>query len=375
MAAADQLIQEITNAVGSPRPRIGLDTNCVQYYLGNIQPWADCLNPIFQAGINGEVDLYVSAVVVSELLAHAHFNSRNQVGYDPELNLLAILNRHFQILDVDEDIAKAAGRLRGNHVPSDKIVLKTPDALIGATSFAHGHTVFITNDLQLANALPKSNCLYLRDWALEWLEASFPDRCLSSTVPVRPSHRGEGLGNAIPGTLELGAIRPNRTARWNRILDDAFRVAAAFTEPCMFFVLTSKNGRKMDTEEVIFWHLSLSGSRPVTRIIKRLQEHIDYSPRTGRIGRPKNSIHAFYFTSIHKERQRQRQPGFASKSDHQREADAWNNCLFSIWAFRHALSLPQVTWLLCDSATAKMMAGPAMLSFLGQACNVLGWKE
>ena len=115
-----------------------------------MQPWADCLDPIFRAAVDGRIELYVSTVVVSELLAHVYFANRHNTGYDPELDFLAIINRHFQILDVNGPIAKAAGRLRGSYTPGDRIVLKMPDALIGATSLTSGHTLFVTNDAQLA---------------------------------------------------------------------------------------------------------------------------------------------------------------------------------------------------------------------------------
>jgi hypothetical protein len=51
------------------------------------------------------------------------------------------------------------------------------------------------------------------------------------------------------------------------------------------------------------------------------------------------------FASLSREQVRQIQPSFASKTSHQREADAWNGYL-SLWRiFRHFLDLPQVTWL------------------------------
>src|SRR5437868_5597105 len=92
MPTATERIHEIIRPSPNDKPKVGLDTNCVQYYISKppIRPWADCLDPIFQAGLNGTVELYVSNVVVSELLAHVHYASRNRAGYDPELNLLAI---------------------------------------------------------------------------------------------------------------------------------------------------------------------------------------------------------------------------------------------------------------------------------------------
>jgi predicted nucleic acid-binding protein len=132
-----------------------------------VQPWADCLDPIFHAAIDGKIELYVSTVVVSELLANLQFANRHNTGYDPELDLLASINRHFQILGVTSDVARVAGRLRGSYAPGDRIVLKTPDVLIGATSLIYGHTLLVTNDAKLADALPGSNCVYLRDAELE----------------------------------------------------------------------------------------------------------------------------------------------------------------------------------------------------------------
>ena len=195
MPPATQRIEVITRAGAGPKPKIGLDTMCVQYYLNRPpkQPWADCLDTLIQAALDDKVELYVSTVVVSELLAHAHFGSRRNAGYDPELDLLAILDQHFQILNVDTDVARAAGRLRGTHVLGDKISLKTPDALIAGTSLANSHTLFVTNDAQLVAALPPSNCIYLRDVALEWLGARFPKPCFTAPTPITLDSSGTGL--------------------------------------------------------------------------------------------------------------------------------------------------------------------------------------
>src|ERR1051325_2870962 len=134
MSAMQQLAAVCQPPSGAP-PKVGLDTCCVQYYIGNppLQPWADCLDPLFQAAVNGHVELYVSTVVVAELLSHLHYEGRDIAGYDPELDLKAILDRHFNVIDVTGDVARAAGRLRGTYLPGPKICIKTPDALIGAT--------------------------------------------------------------------------------------------------------------------------------------------------------------------------------------------------------------------------------------------------
>lgn len=378
MLSAVQRIQEVTKPDTSLRPRIGLDTNCIQYYLSDppVQPWADCLDPIFQAAVDGTVELFISTVVVSELLAHAHFSSRDKMGYDPELDLLAILERHFRILDVNGDVAKAAGRLRGGYVPGNKMALKTPDALIGATSLADDHTLFVTNDSQLADALPGNNCVYLGDAALEWLGQVFPNTCAVGRDPVIPRKRGLGLpDNAVLASLELGSVQPNTSAKWDRILGDAFTVAAAINEPCLFFVLSAKQGRKTEIKELLFWHEGLDGVRPSKRILKRLREHLGYSSRYGAPAKTKASMYVFCFSSLNRERARQDLAGFASKKDHQREADAWNGYLAPLRCFRAALRLPQTTWLHCEAGVARPLDARATAAFLDRAKNVLGWRN
>jgi predicted nucleic acid-binding protein len=378
MPTATERIQEVTQAVATGKPKVALDTCCVQYYISNppIQPWADCLDPIFRAAVDGRIELYVSTVVVSELLAHVYFANRHNTGYDPELDLLAIINRHFQILDVNGPVAKAAGRLRGNYAPGDKIVLKTPDALIGATSLTNGHTLFVTNDSQLAAALPGTNCIYLRDVALEWLSERFPASCFDGSGPVAPAKSGKGLPSGASSTsMELGGIRPDPSATWRRILKDAQTVATAVNESCAFFVLSEKHGRKTETREVIFWQNSLMESRPPRQILKKLHEHLGYSASTGTAAKSNSQIHGVVFASRAREQARQSQPCYASKTDHLKESDALNAYL-SLWrTFRACLELPQSAWLLCENGATRMLDIQATARFLDQAQNVLGWKD
>lgn len=378
MATATERIQEVTQAATSGKPKVALDTCCVQYYISNppVQPWADCLDPIFRAGLGGKLDLYVSTVVVSELLAHVHFTNRHRMGFDPELDLLAILNRHFQILEVNGEVARAAGRLRGNYVPGERMALKTPDALIGATSVANGHTLFVTNDAQLADALPAANCVYLREAALEFLVERFPLECLDRGEPVAATRRGRGLSAGITlATLQLGSVRPDPAATWRRLLGDAFTVASVLTEPCVFFILTEKRGRRVEASEVLLWHEGLTESRPPARLLRRVQEHLGYSQQTGQAGNPASHVSVFCFTSIARERARQSDPAFASKSNHQRLSDGWNSYLMPLWRFRAGLALPQTKWLLCEDGAATYLKAADTLGFLDRAKNVLGWKD
>ncbi len=378
MPTAAERIQELTQALATVTPKIALDTCCVQYYISNppVQPWADCLDTVFRAAVDGKIELYVSTVVVSELLAHVHFANRHNAGYDPELDLLAIIYRHFQILDVTGEVARAAGRLRGNYIPGDRITLKTPDALIGATSLVNGHTLFITNDARLAGALPESNCIYLRELALHWLAQRYPGPCFDGDTSISPSKSGRGLPVDLSTvSLELGGVQPDPSTNWRRILKDAQMVASVVNEPCAFFILAEKNGRKTETREVLFWHESLTEIRPSGKLMKRINYHLGYSKRTGAAANVGSRIHGLVFASLAREKARQNQPRFASKSDHQKATDAWNEYL-SLWRiYRSCLDLPQTTWLLCEDGAARVLDVTATVRFLDQARNVLGWKD
>lgn len=378
MTTATERILEVTQNSSGEKPKVALDTNCVRYYINNppVQPWADCLDPVFQAALDERIELFVSTVVVSELLAHVHFANRHVRGYDPELDLLAIINRHFKILDVDGEVARAAGRIRGNYIPGDKIVLKTPDALIGATSMTNGHTLFITNDALLADALPGNNCIYLRDVALDWLTLSFPNPCFYGIDPVVPSKRGKGIPTGASTTsLDIGCCQPDPSAKWQRVLKDSQIVASLVNTPCAFFVLTEMIEHREETREVLFWHESLATSRPPKTVIKRLKEHLGISRRTGLAANERMQINAFIFASLAIEKARQSQPTFASKDKHQKEADAWNRYL-SLWrTYRSCLDLPQTTWLLCEDGANRILDIGATVSFLDRAKNVFGWND
>jgi len=379
MAAAVEQLQEILNGQAVQKPKVALDTCCVQYYISDppVQPWADCLDPIFRAALDGRIELYVSTVVVSELLAHVHFAHRNK-GYAPELDLLAILNRHFQMLDVNGDVARAAGRLRGTFVPGEKMSLKTPDALIGATSIANGHTLFITNDAQLAQALPTATRIYLKELACEWLTKRFPATCVDINRPVRPVRSGPGLlGYLCDHASELGAVKLKPSVTWKRILADAWTTASAISEPCVFFALTRSSSRKKETAEVLFWHEGLEQQRPAQRIVEYLREYLEvqYDRDINRyLAAPNKHVYGFVFTSLTRERGRQSQSCFESKSDHQRETGAWKGYLTPLWRFRSALTLPGTAWLLCEDGKARYLKPAETQQFLDQANNVLGWE-
>ncbi|WP_321504314.1 PIN domain-containing protein [uncultured Methanoregula sp.] len=369
MSTAMERIQEVAQGDDGVRRKVALDTNCVRYYLGDQKPWSDYLDPIFRAGFEGKIDLCISTVVVSELLTHLIREPKDEAGYDPDLYLTSIIGKNFTIIDVDESIARKAGELRG-----DKD-LSTPDALIGGASIINGH-LLLTNDLQLSKAIPESNCVYLRDAALEWLVQNFPNPCVDNTRRLTRLRKGKGIFNWNAfASSELGSLKPDPSVKWRRILNDAFTVSAIVNEPCIFFILSSKRKQKEETNEVLFWHEHLREKRDPKKIKNRLFQHLDYSPDTHLASNKSNQIYIFYCASLTQERARIDQPGNASKTPHQKESDALKNYFSLFFTFRSCLELPQTTWLLCENESVRCLDKIATRKFIGLAKNVLGWGD
>ena len=212
--------------------------------------------------------------------------------------------------------------------------------------------------------------------ALEWLAQQFPKACLADPTPVKCKTRGKGLpGKPNMATLELGSIQPDPAAKWDRILADCLNVAAALNEPCLFFVLSAKEGWKTETREVLFWHDGFAANRDPKRVMRRLHDHLGYSPRTGTASNGKHSIHAFCAASLDRARARQTEPRFTTRCNHDKEAEAWKEYLDLLWLYRQVISLPQTEWLLCEDGVVYRMNAGATVDLINRARNVLGWES
>jgi predicted nucleic acid-binding protein len=377
MPSATERLENLLRPSSSGPTKVGLDTNCIEYYLNGKKPFDDCLEPIFQAADAGTCELFVSTVVVSELLSHHRFETRQRAGYDPELALLATLDRHFDMVPVCENVAKTAGRIRADYIPGGKITLETADALIGATSLTHGHLLFVTNDHQLAKALPPGNCLYLRDIVVEWPARHFPNQCLAAVPVIHPQAGSDGLP-AIPDLtkLDTGSAKPIANAKLECILYDGLRLATALNQPCVLFVLSSRQATGLVVNEILLWHDGAGTAFPPDRIMKRVRDHlrIVYDRTTGAITcDPDRELQVLSLVSYAREAARQN--AFATKSDTDRLADTWNAYLAPFRTFRQLLAMPQTTWLLCENGTAKQLKPSETKTFVDQVATALGWRD
>ena len=353
------------------RPRIGLDTNCVRYYLANERPWADWLEPFFEAATSGKAELFVSTVVVAELLAGSYYANRAHSGYDPELDLLAILDRHFQVVDVNATVAKAAGRLRGSFLPGDKMVLKLPDAIVGGTSLALDHSLFITNDERLADALPDDRCLFLGDLAPAWLAEQFPTPCLRGSAAVSPVQDGEGvpLWPAL-ASPELASIKLGRAVPWQRVLHDGFIAAAILGVPCVVAVLEVADGTS--ETEVIFWHDGPEATQSAGRLVNRVSDYLGFERRTQVIRYPERQVRLLCFSSLQRQRELQDRSDWADKLPRKKEVDAWRAYVKPLIAFSSLLGISNVPWILCEQGIARELDTSAAGSFAQSVSKLFG---
>lgn len=168
--SAQTIVQEAINQGLT----ICLDANCIIYYFSGRQPWADRLQPVFEAQTDQRIRLVTSTVTLAEVLAQTGTGS----AADQTQQLEASIRRYFDIVPVsDQAGVYAAGIRQGSSV-------KASDALQAAATADGNATLFITNDEQLVRApLRRCQAVYLTDMALEWLEDEFT-ACIDPTVPV-----------------------------------------------------------------------------------------------------------------------------------------------------------------------------------------------
>ncbi|MPZ66886.1 MAG: PIN domain-containing protein [Pseudonocardiaceae bacterium] len=115
-----------------------LDTSACIYYLDcpPTDPRCAVLLPVMRSAEQGEFDLLVSTVTVTELLA----GPLRGGDRDAEASVRLFLDLLCRVVPVDRAVAERAAALRADHG------LRTPDALICATALLVGPAVVVGND-------------------------------------------------------------------------------------------------------------------------------------------------------------------------------------------------------------------------------------
>ena len=121
--------------------KVGLDSSILIYHLEDLEPYANLTENIFAAVAEGFLSAVLSTVSVTELLVQPFAAGRQDRIAAFERFLFSLPNT--ELKSPDYPIAREAARLRS------KYKLRTPDALLLATSINEKADAFITNDARL----------------------------------------------------------------------------------------------------------------------------------------------------------------------------------------------------------------------------------
>jgi predicted nucleic acid-binding protein len=121
--------------------KVGLDSSILIYHLEDLEPYANLTENIFSMVAEGSLSVVLSAVSVTELLVQPFAADQKDRIAAMERFLLSLPNT--EIKSLDYPIAREAARLRS------KYRIRTPDALLIATSMNEKADAFITNDARL----------------------------------------------------------------------------------------------------------------------------------------------------------------------------------------------------------------------------------
>jgi predicted nucleic acid-binding protein len=118
--------------------RVGLDSSILIYHLEDLEPYSSLTENIFARVAEGSLNAVLSTVSVTELLVQPFTTGQKDRIAAIERFLYSLPNT--EIKSPDYPIAREAARLRSRYR------VRTPDALLIATSINKKADAFITND-------------------------------------------------------------------------------------------------------------------------------------------------------------------------------------------------------------------------------------
>jgi predicted nucleic acid-binding protein len=117
---------------------IGVDTAPFIYFIENVAPYADLLDPIFSLVENHAVRAVTSTVTFAEILTKP-FADKNFVLAD-EIKFTLKSFSSLSVASIDEKLGEAAALIRARYT------IRLPDALQLAAAIQQEATLFLTND-------------------------------------------------------------------------------------------------------------------------------------------------------------------------------------------------------------------------------------
>jgi predicted nucleic acid-binding protein len=120
---------------------IGLDTTPFIYYIEEIAPYADLLDPVFSLLENHAVRAVTSAVTVAEILTKPFSDKNFSLADEIKFTLKSFAS--LAVVSIDEKLAEAAALIRARYT------IRLPDALQVAAAIQGEATLFLTNDKRI----------------------------------------------------------------------------------------------------------------------------------------------------------------------------------------------------------------------------------
>jgi predicted nucleic acid-binding protein len=117
---------------------VGLDTAPLIYFIEDVAPYADLVEPIFRLLESGRTTAVTSTITLAEVLTKPLSDKNLQLVDEIKFTLKSLST--LSLIPVGEAIAEAAALIRARYT------LRLPDALQVASAIQGGATLFITND-------------------------------------------------------------------------------------------------------------------------------------------------------------------------------------------------------------------------------------
>jgi predicted nucleic acid-binding protein len=117
---------------------IGLDTAPFIYFIENVAPYADLLDPVFSLVENHALSAVTSTVTLAEILTKPFADKNFSLADEIKFTLKSFSS--LSLASIDEKLGEAAALIRARYK------IRLPDALQVAAAIQREATLFLTND-------------------------------------------------------------------------------------------------------------------------------------------------------------------------------------------------------------------------------------
>jgi predicted nucleic acid-binding protein len=117
---------------------IGLDTAPFIYYIEDVAPYADLLDPVFSLLESRVLGAVTSTVTFAEILTKPFADKNFSLADEIKFTLKSFAS--LAVVSIDEKVAEAAALIRARYA------IRLPDALQVAAALQREATLFVTND-------------------------------------------------------------------------------------------------------------------------------------------------------------------------------------------------------------------------------------